>query len=86
MGQTLDERLALEKDSFFKTALIAYVANFWTHNHQIDPEQIVKKSAQIVELTWAELADFREREQKCSKQSEQNTGPKTEEKEMGEEE
>ncbi len=64
MTQTPDERLAMEKDSFFKTALIAYVANFWTHNHQIDHDQIVRKSAQIAELTWNELVKFREREMK----------------------
>ena len=64
MAQTPDERLAMEKDSFFKTALIAYVANFWTHNHQIDPEQIVLKASQVVEFTWAELVKFRERETK----------------------
>jgi len=64
MTQTSEERAAIEKDSFFKTALVAYVANFWTHNHQIDPESIVQKAAHMVEFTWEELVAFRKRNER----------------------
>lgn len=51
-----------ERDSFFKTALLAFVANFFAHNTPIPPEQIVGKCAALAELTWDALQEYRARQ------------------------
>lgn len=57
-------QLEMERDGFFKTAVIAYAANFWAHNTPIDPAQIVAKAAMMAELTWEELLKYRKRQAK----------------------
>ena len=62
MDEQKERQAAQEKDSFYKTALVAYVANFFAHNTAISTEQIVQKCSLLAELTWDALVAHREKQ------------------------
>lgn len=54
-----DRQAAMERDGFFKTALIACAANFFAINHEFAPDQISSKAARMAEHLWDEVQKYR---------------------------
>lgn len=54
-----DRQQAMERDGFFKTALIACAANFFAINHEFAPDQISSKAARMAEHLWDEVVKYR---------------------------
>ena len=55
MPEHTKEQLALERDGFIKTALIAFKANFIAHSGGIENENLREKCLQWARETWDDV-------------------------------
>ena len=61
MDNTDDERkLAIERDGFVKTCMIALAANYWALNRQVPQDEIISNAARMALKLWNEFQEFRQ--------------------------